>query len=306
MAPPDRRDGSGAGGGSRWQRRAGSPELGLYPTELAAPPPPAHRVAERLPSPSPPGSDPGAAQVSSASALESTAASESPMPDAELPEVGDTVGHYELIRELGRGGMGVVYLARDTRLARRVAIKFLRTKSAMLGERFLAEARATARCHHEHIVVIHEVAEYLGHPFMVLEYLQGTTLRELMGGGSVPAQRAVELMLPVARALDRAHQHGIVHRDLKPENIFVTEDGTVKVLDFGIAKLAFEYAGERSYQQLSAVELDTLDSLTQTGALVGTVPYMSPEQMRGAMVDHRTDIWASGVILYELLLGQHP
>ncbi|MEM9488718.1 MAG: serine/threonine-protein kinase [Myxococcota bacterium] len=218
---------------------------------------------------------------------------------------GTTVGQYELIRELGRGGMGVVYLARDTKLARQVAIKFLLTDCGTLSERFLTEARATARCQHENIVVIHDVAELRGQPYMVLEYLRGQTLRQLIGRGPLPAPRAVDLMVSVVRALDCAHRSGIAHRDLKPENIFVTASGTIKVLDFGIAKLLADHSGQPSpTQPLPAA--GTPLRFTHTGTLIGTLPYMSPEQIRTASVDHRTDLWAAGVILFEMVLGKHP
>jgi serine/threonine protein kinase len=159
-------------------------------------------------------------------------------PEHALPGPGEAIGQYEIIRELGRGGMGAVFLARDTRLGRRVAVKFLQTTSPTLADRFILEARATARCHHDNIIVIHEVGKHRGNPYMVLEYLRGSPLDELVGNGRrLPPGRAVELIVPVVRALVCAHEHGIVHRDLKPENIFVTESGTVKVLDFGIAKV---------------------------------------------------------------------
>src|SRR4051812_23109573 len=169
------------------------------------------------------------------------------------PEVGSTVKHYELLRKLGQGAMGTVYLARDTTLGRLVAIKVLRIHTGPSAERFLIEAQATARCRHDNIVVIHEVDDLHGYPYMVLEYLEGRTLREWMAqrdrpvvsdpapdgdarSGLVSPSLAVELMLPVVRALACAHQMGIVHRDLKPENIFLTATGRVVVLDFGIAK----------------------------------------------------------------------
>lgn len=201
---------------------------------------------------------------------------------------GARILHYELIRELGQGGMGQVWSARDTKLGRRVAMKFVRSRHPIGVARFLDEARATAQCSHENIVVIHEVGEQSGLPFLVLEHLLGQTLRELLGpfGGSsaLPAGRVVELALPIARALRCAHAAGIVHRDLKPENVFVTEAGQVKVLDFGIAR---------------AVELDD-------GAIAGTLPYMAPEQLRGDAVDVRADLWAFGVMLFEMLAGAHP
>ncbi len=220
---------------------------------------------------------------------------------------GDRIQQYELIRELGRGGMGQVFLARDVKLGRKVAIKFLNTPSPRFTERFLVEARATARCNHENIVVIHEVNEHGGQPFMVLEYLEGDPLTELMAGNRLPPTRAIELIVPVIRALVRAHEFNIVHRDLKPDNIFVQRSGLIKVLDFGIAKL---YRGEGDETPArapnpSAGDLQPRD-VTRDGAIVGTMAYMSPEQWGAAPVDHRTDIWAVGVLLYEMVAGEHP
>ncbi|MEM9489128.1 MAG: serine/threonine-protein kinase, partial [Myxococcota bacterium] len=227
----------------------------------------------------------------------------SPDDDAHLPGPGARIAHYELIRELGRGGMGVVFLARDTRLARRVAIKFLRTDSPDMTQRFLVEARATARCHHENIVVIHDIADHDGMPFMVLEYLHGQNLDKLMREEPLAPLRAIEIMIPVARALSRAHEHGIVHRDLKPANIFVGESGTIKVLDFGIAKLLAEQ-GESALP----ARFEPLDGHgpPPTAGFAGTLPYMAPEQLNNEDIDHRADIWAAGIILYELMHGHHP
>src|ERR1041384_3980496 len=206
-----------------------------------------------------------------------------PPHDQSPPDVGSTVKHYELLRRLGEGGMGIVYLARDTRLGRMVAIKVLQLHAGPSAERFLIEAQATARCRHDNIVVIYEVDELHGYPYMVLEYLEGRTLREWRAqrdraSGPVSPSLAVELMLPVVRALACAHQLGIVHRDLKPENIFLTTAGRGGVVDFGIAK------------RLDASEFSVLDPvarpfergarLTQDGVLLGTMPYMSPEQLR--------------------------
>ena len=196
------------------------------------------------------------------------------------------IEHYELIRELGRGGMGQVYLARDTRLGRRVAMKFLTSSSPKLTERFLVEARATARCSHENIVVIHDVAEHRGRPYMVLEYVEGASLARVMRGRRLPVGRAVELIVPVVKALALAHAANIVHRDLKPENIVVTLTGTVKVLDFGVATL--------------------LEPGAAQGGIAGTLPYMSPEQLGTETVDHRSDLWAIGILLFELLAAKHP
>ncbi len=216
---------------------------------------------------------------------------------------GTRINQYELIRELGRGGMGCVYLARDTRLGRRVAMKFLLHASKSVADRFLVEARATARCSHENIVIIHEVDEHAGAPYMVLEFLEGTVLREHLGSRMTPS-RAIELMLPVARALARAHEFDIVHRDLKPDNIIVTGAGVVKVLDFGIAKAlgTAEGKGPVPADAVGAADL----SLTRDGAIVGTLPYMAPEQFGFDTVDHRTDLWSVGIMLWEMLAARHP
>jgi WD40 repeat protein len=228
-------------------------------------------------------------------------------------EPGVSIYRYELIRELGSGGMGSVYLARDTKLGRRVAIKFLRPSARSLSKRFMLEAQATARCNHENIVVIHEIGEYRGHPYMVLEYLEGKTLRQWLrehaattsASGqpvAVPPGHAVALMLPVVRALVYAHARGIVHRDLKPENIILTQAGTVKVLDFGIAKLLEAPAPDEESAAGGAAGLAPVHS----SARVGTLPYMSPEQMNAGAIDGRSDLWTVGIMLFELVTGRHP
>ncbi|WP_437297809.1 nSTAND1 domain-containing NTPase [Sorangium sp. So ce426] len=235
-------------------------------------------------------------------------------------EAGDHIKHYEIIRKLDQGGMSVVYLARDTKLGRLVALKLLLRYSGHRIERFLAEARATARCRHDNIVVIYEVDEIRQYPYLVLEYIKGRTLREWMtqrehpgasgspGAHTPPGPRApnvvIELMTPVVRALVCAHEHGIVHRDLKPENILLDDGGCIKVVDFGIAK------------QIDAKVVSTMTSARaalagdagqrRRSAAVGTPRYMSPEQLLGGDVDHHADLWAVGIILYELLTGEHP
>jgi serine/threonine protein kinase len=244
---------------------------------------------------------------------------------AGLPVAGSFLGKYQIIRPLGSGGMGSVVLARDTRLGRLVALKFLTDYSPAHTRRLIAEAQATARCQHENIVIIYEVAEHDERlPYLALEYLKGQTLREHMrersGPGCLqpfglavytplPPRRAVEIMVPVVRALVRAHSMGIIHRDLKPENIMLTESGSVKVLDFGLAKpLADAPRREATAPGLAPGAVSAADELlrTRTNELVGTVPYMSPEQLRGDAIDHRSDVWACGVILYEMVAGQHP
>ncbi|HEX2690236.1 MAG TPA: protein kinase, partial [Kofleriaceae bacterium] len=228
-----------------------------------------------------------------------------PASDKSVP--GGRLGQYELIREIGRGGMGTVYLARDLRLGRLVAIKLLTPLGAYDHARFLAEARLTARCNHENIVVIHDVGEHDQQPYMVLEYVAGQTLRAWLddraarSAGDAPALEpslAATLMIPVVRALASAHDMGIVHRDLKPANIMLTDAGTTKVLDFGIAtRLA---GGDTSSAALH------IPAIAEPGAIVGTLPYMSPEQLEGAAIDHRTDLWAVGIMLYQMVTGTHP
>ncbi len=234
---------------------------------------------------------------------------------ATLPGVdlapGTRIKQYELIRELGKGGMGVVYAARDIKLGRRVAMKFLAQVDREVIDRFLVEARATAQCNHDNIVIIYEVDEWEGMPYMVLEFIEGKSLRDFMGdfgdGAPIAPSRVVELILPVARALERAHREGIVHRDLKPENVLVTNAGQVKVLDFGIAKALGTADQTRSVSQIMANVRDARDlTLTREGTMVGTLPYMSPEQMGVDHVDERSDLFALGMIMFEMVAGRHP
>jgi serine/threonine protein kinase len=228
-----------------------------------------------------------------------------PASDACAP--GGRLGQYELVRQIGRGGMGTVHLARDLRLGRMVAIKLLTRLGYQDSARFLTEARVTARCNHENIVVIHDVGEHDGQPYMVFEYVAGQTLRAWLderirrgGDGVAPIEPSLtaSLMIPVARALAYAHDMGIVHRDLKPANIMLTDAGTIKVLDFGIAKLV---AGDDPTHVAFHLPL-----ISEPGLIMGTLPYMSPEQLDGAPVDHRTDLWAVGIMLYQMVTGVHP
>ncbi|MEZ4310606.1 MAG: protein kinase, partial [Polyangiaceae bacterium] len=234
-----------------------------------------------------------------------------PTSDPSTLPPGTRIGPYELIRLLGAGGMGCVQLARDTRLGRLAALKFLlQPRSGQDTQRFLVEARATAQLRHENVVVIYDVGEHEGWPFMALEYLRGQTLQEWIAdrkahhdgspGTLVPPAKAVELMLPVVHALIHAHDHGIVHRDLKPGNVMITEQGTLKVLDFGIAKILGQEEPRREIPHRAQAA-----SLTQTGAAVGTTTYMAPEQWEGD-VDPRADLWAVGLMLHELLFGTSP
>ncbi len=236
---------------------------------------------------------------------------------------GSLVGSYELVRPIGRGGAGAVFLARDLKLGRRVALKLLLSSDGALARRFLVEAQATARCVHENIVVIHEVGAWQGIPYLVLEYLDGPALSSLLAEAPLPLARALELMAPVVRALGCAHAADIVHRDLKPDNIIVTRGGAVKVVDFGIAKW-FRGGGEVGGAGPSegrepreggdegeggeggVVGGGDYETLSGPGALVGTLAYMAPEQWRGEEIDARCDVFAVGMILFRLLTGAHP
>ncbi len=218
--------------------------------------------------------------------------------------IGTTLGHFEIIGILGKGGMGEVFRARDTRLGREVAIKVLPTDLARDPERlqrFELEARATAALAHPNILVVHEVGQHDGAPFLVTELLTGESLRVRLAVGALPWREALAIASQVARGLAAAHAHGIVHRDLKPENVFITADGVVKILDFGLAKLV---------EQLPPEVAETLSvaptGATSPGRVLGTVAYMAPEQARGLAVDHRADIFALGVVLHEMLAGEPP
>ena len=209
------------------------------------------------------------------------------------------IGPYEIVSSLGAGGMGEVYRARDPRLGRDVAIKVLPasySNDADRLRRFEQEARAAASLNHPNILAIYDIGASEGSPYIVSELLEGRTLRDRLRGGPLSQRKAVEHAMDVARGLAAAHDKGIVHRDLKPENIFITEDGRVKILDFGLAKLKHP---ENAAVGTGAVTLDT-----DAGTVLGTMGYMSPEQVRGRTVDHRSDIFALGAILYEMLSGK--
>src|SRR5258708_13568574 len=213
---------------------------------------------------------------------------------------GTKLGPYEFLAQLGAGGMGEVYRARDARLNREVGIKVLPAAFARDPERlrrFQLEAEAVAALNHPNILAIHDFGEHEGSPYIVTEFLEGDTLRERMRPGALPVRKATEYGEQVARGLAAAHEKRIVHRDLKPENIFVTRDGRVKILDFGLAKLI-----QRDGKVLS--DATTLASQTEPGVVMGTVGYMSPEQVKGQNADHRSDLFSFGAILYEMLSGK--
>lgn len=210
--------------------------------------------------------------------------------EASDPWIGRSVSHYRILAPLVGGGMGVVYRAEDSRLGRQVAIKFIAPEISRDPEairRFLLEAQTASSLDHQNICTIHEISESDdGRLFIVMTLYEGETLRTRLKRGPLSPDDVAELGVQVATALDVAHSRGIVHRDVKPANVFITDEGVVKLLDFGLAQ--------------------TDDAVSRTGGLKGTVAYMSPEQARGERADERSDVWAAGVMLYEMLLGEHP
>jgi len=218
--------------------------------------------------------------------------------------IGKILGHYRVIEKIGSGGMGEVYRASDQRLGRDVALKILKPSLAHDQDRlrrFEQEARAAAALSHPNIVAIYDIGMHDGAPYIVSELLEGQTLRERLLNGPIPRRQAIDYARQIAQGLTAAHEKRIVHRDLKPENLFLTKDGRIKILDFGIAKLlnsAFDSeAGE-------AGSIASMTTQTRSGSLLGTIAYMSPEQLRGKAVDHRTDIFSFGAIFYEMLTGK--
>lgn len=216
--------------------------------------------------------------------------------------IGRTVAHYRVLDKLGKGGMGDVYLAEDTRLHRRVAVKVLPPATAAEPEhleRFAREAKTLAGLNHPNIVTIYSVEEEGDERLLVMELIEGRTLAEVIPSGGLDEERFFELAVPLADALTAAHERGVTHRDLKPSNVMITEEGRVKVVDFGLAKLRREAEAREQ-----TVVLDS--DLTEEGRILGTYPYMSPEQLKGKPVDHRSDIFSLGVVLYEMATGERP
>jgi tetratricopeptide (TPR) repeat protein/predicted Ser/Thr protein kinase len=216
--------------------------------------------------------------------------------------IGQTIAHYRIIQKLGSGGMGEVFLAEDVSLRRRVALKLLppdfqRDESAR--KRFLREARSAAVLEHSNICTIHEVGEFEGKDFIVMEYVDGQTLRDKLAQGPMPWKEALQVAIEVTGALEEAHEKGIVHRDMKPSNIMLTRKGHAKVMDFGLAKQLIRPGPLESREE-------TVSMITSDGTPVGTLAYMSPEQLRGEAVEHRSDIFSLGIVFYEMMAGRHP
>src|SRR5688572_6017301 len=217
---------------------------------------------------------------------------------------GQTVGPYEILNALGAGGMGEVYLAKDTRLNRQIALKFLSsrfTADENRVHRFKREALAASTLNHPNIITIHEIGSLEGVDFIATEFVDGVTLRQRIEGGRLEFATSLDIALQIGGALAAAHEAGIVHRDVKPENVMVRHDGYVKVLDFGLAKLIEPSSPADDSQVPTATALNT-----EIGAVVGTPRYMSPEQARGGNVDARTDIFSLGSVLYEMIAGRAP
>jgi serine/threonine protein kinase len=218
--------------------------------------------------------------------------------------VGSQLGRYEVRSFVGAGGMGEVYLAHDTKLDRAVALKLLPQHAASDHERiqrFLQEAKTASALNHPNIITIHEIEEYESGYFITTEFIDGETLRAHLTNAPLTLAQIYDVTLQIASALSAAHREGIIHRDIKPENVMLRRDGIVKVLDFGLAKIAGRTSGEVD------ADAETIELIkTDAGSVVGTVFYMSPEQLRAVALDARVDVWSLGVVLYEMLTGQRP
>src|SRR5207237_7937830 len=217
-------------------------------------------------------------------------------------ELAKSIDRYEIRSKIGEGGMGEVYRALDTQLGRDVAVKVLPSTYSVDEHRlsrFEQEASAASALNHPNILIVHDIGSHDGSPYVVSELLEGETLRTRTSGAPLAQRRAIDYALQIAHGLAAAHEKGIVHRDLKPDNLFITKDDRVKILDFGIAKLI-----EPPTEGIAQTDIATRKVHTDPGTVIGTVGYMSPEQVRGRHVDHRSDIFSFGAVLYEMLSGQ--